>query len=197
MKKITILMLIVITVLYLCSSAFAATVNIPSGGVSSSAPSGVSGVTICNTRDDTFFSFVPDNDVVRVPFADAKKKLDKRDYDAFLNAYNSAKDLEKKGMGRKVTDAYWFYIPDKYFIDESHYAKFLFTSAERDVGVTVNGHPMEVISITGRTSYYAKITELGTVLILSGPEPDYPEPTEEPVDETDPAQVVPFILIDS
>ena len=47
----------------------------------------------------------------------------------------------------------------------SHHAKYVFSCEGKNVEVSVNGNPVEVVSINGRTSYIAKVTERGCITI--------------------------------
>ena len=50
-------------------------------------------------------------------------------------------------------------------VNEDHYAKYVFSCEGKNVEVSVNGNPVEVVSINGRTSYIAKVTERGCITI--------------------------------
>ena len=54
---------------------------------------------------------------------------------------------------------------DNYDVDEDHYAKYVFSCPGNNVEASVNGNPVEVVSINGRTSYIAKVTERGCITI--------------------------------
>ena len=173
MKKITAVFMILAIVLSFSASAFADTAYgyIPDGqGIPSVAKpagdpyAGIPGLLILYMEDDTIFQFVPINQVMNVEYKDAAKFLSANDKEAFYAAYQEAKDVE----GAKLRQAYWFNIPDSYTLDEDHYAKYLFSCDGRDVTVTVNGEPVEVVSVNNRTSYIAKVTARGVVSIYNG-----------------------------
>ena len=75
--------------------------------------------------------------------------------------------LTEETDGKKLRDAYWFEVPEKYTVDDEHYAKIIFSCKGTDVEVTVNGEPVEIVSVTGRTTYLAKVTDRGVVVVRS------------------------------
>ena len=195
MTKITAFFMILAIVLSFSASTFADTAGsspyeygyipdgqgIPSVGKPAGDPyAGIPGLLILYMEDDTIFQFVPINQVTNVEYKDAAKLLITNVKEAFSTAYREAKDVE----GAKLRQAYWFNIPDSYTLDEDHYAKYLFSCDGRDVTVTVNGEPVEVVSVNNRTSYIAKVTARGVVAIYNGsiikPAPQ-PKPAVEEV----------------
>ena len=91
-----------------------------------------------------------------------RKKKKKKAAEALREARNTAKQME----GKSVKQAYFFTVPGTYTLDEEHYAKYLFSCPGDNVEVFVNGNPVEVVSVNGRTSYIAKIIERGCITIL-------------------------------
>ena len=182
-KAITVLMILAI-VLTLGASAFAATdygdaygniiypddimppEQVPPGQKPAAGKPAVSnvGLLILLMEDDTLYEFVPMSQVVNVEYKDAAKMINNtKTREAFAEAYKEAKGVE----GKHLRKAYWFNIPDTYTLDDEHYAKYVFSCEGANVEVTVNGEPVEVVSINGRTSYIAKVTARGTVAIYS------------------------------
>ena len=119
------------------------------------------GMTIFNSEDKL---------IARVPASSVKKvmpsrayRLDDDDKEAFLDAYEQAKNVEDK----VVRACYWLDIPEKYKdLEDFAYAKYEFSSRGKNVQLTVNGKEMEVVSL-GSGMYYAKLTEFGTIVITS------------------------------
>ncbi len=118
------------------------------------------GLLICLMEDDTIHQFVPMPLVTNVEYKD-RAKLAKADAEALKEAHDAAKQLE----GKSLKQSYFFSVPDNYDVDEDHYAKYVFSCPGSNVEVCVNGHPVEVVSINGRTSYIAKVTERGCITI--------------------------------
>ena len=118
------------------------------------------GLLICNMDDDTIHQFVPMPLVTNVEYKE-REKLSKADADALKEAHDAAKQLE----GKALKKSYFFSVPDNYDVDEDHYAKYVFSCEGKNVEVSVNGNPVEVVSINGRTSYIAKVTERGCITI--------------------------------
>ncbi|MBQ8075036.1 MAG: hypothetical protein IJ237_03535 [Oscillospiraceae bacterium] len=121
------------------------------------------GLLILYMEDDTLYDFVPMHLVTNVEYNDAANLLNTKVREAFAEAYKEAKAVE----GKHLRKAYWFNIPDNYTLDDEHYAKYLFACEGSNVEVTVNGEPIEVVSVNGRTSYIAKVTARGTIAIYS------------------------------
>ncbi len=125
---------------------------------------GIPGFLILLMEDDTIYEFVPINQVTNVEYKDAAKQIpNTKDREAFAEAYKEAKAVE----GKHLRKAYWFNIPETYTLDDEHYGKYLFACEGSNVEVTVNGNPVEVVSVNGRTSYIAKVTARGTIAIYS------------------------------
>ena len=118
------------------------------------------GLLICNMDDDTIHQFVPMPLVTNVEYKE-REKLSKADAEALKEAHDAAKQLE----GKSLKKSYFFSVPDNYDVDEDHYAKYVFSCEGKNVEVSVNGNPVEVVSINGRTSYIAKVTERGCITI--------------------------------
>ena len=118
------------------------------------------GLLICLMEDDTLHQFVPMYQVTNVEYKD-RDKLAKADAEALKEAHDTAKQLE----GKSLKQSYYFSVPDFYDVDEDHYAKYVFSCPGNNVEVSVNGNPVEVVSINGRTSYIAKVTERGCITI--------------------------------
>ena len=177
-KAITVLMVLAI-VLSLGASAFAAFGSVPAAAQGDYYPDDYGydfdydqgqgqhmvketdvGLLICNMDDDTIHQFVPMYQVTNVEYKE-REKLNKADADALKEAHDAAKQIE----GRSLKKSYFFSVPDNYDVDEDHYAKYVFSCEGKNVEVSVNGNPVEVVSINGRTSYIAKITERGCITI--------------------------------
>ena len=135
----------------------------PSQEAKSVAPV-VTGFLICLMEDDTVYQFVPLEEVTNVPYEQGDLLTpDKRV--AFKEAYDQAKASVPEGS--KLRQVYWFEVPEHYTIDDEHYGKYLFACKGDDVEVTCNGFAMEVVPVTGQTTYFAKITERGVIAISS------------------------------
>ena len=173
MKKSVAVLMILAIVLSLGASAFAE--RIPDGyypdfypddyypqGQQPQGKPAVSnvGLLICLMEDDTIHQFVPMYQVTNVEYKD-RDKLAKADAEALKEAHDTAKQLE----GKSLKQSYYFSVPDFYDVDEDHYAKYVFSCPGNNVEVSVNGNPVEVVSINGRTSYIAKVTERGCITI--------------------------------
>ena len=114
--------------------------------------------------NDTAYQFVPLEEVTNVPYEQEDLLTpDKRV--AFKEAYDQAKASVPEGS--KLRQVYWFEVPEHYTIDDEHYGKYLFACKGDDVEVTCNGNAMEVVPVTGQTTYFAKITERGVIAISS------------------------------
>ena len=118
------------------------------------------GLLILLMEDDTLFEFVPMYQVVNVEYKE-REKLRKEEADALKEAHDAAKQIE----GKTLKKSYFFTVPSNYTIDDEHYAKYVFSCEGKNVEVEVNGNPVEVVSINGRTSYIAKVTERGCITI--------------------------------
>ena len=175
MKKLIALILALAAVFALGTTAFAAVLD-PFGYVTDdndddtpSAPSNpnasIPGLLICLMEDDTIYQFVPINEVTHVNREDAQT-LPSAKRDALLDAVADVK-AARETDGKKLRDAYWFEVPEKYTVDDEHYAKIIFACKGTDVEVTVNGEPVEIVSVTGRTTYLAKVTDRGAVVVRS------------------------------
>ena len=179
MKKLIALILALAAVFALGTTAFAGYITDPTGRSvyypddtpddTPSAPSNpnasIPGLLICLMEDDTIYQFVPINEVTHVNREDAKT-LSSAKRDALLDAVADAK-AARETDGKKLRDAYWFEVPEKYTVDDEHYAKIIFSCKGTDVEVTVNGELVEIVSVTGRTTYLAKVTDRGAVVVRS------------------------------
>ena len=132
----------------------------PSGERSKAALSN-GGLQICLMEDDSLYQYVHPYEVVNVEFREINR-LSEKAAEALREARNTAKQME----GKCVKQAYFFTVPGTYTLDEEHYAKYLFSCPGDNVEVFVNGNPVEVVSVNGRTSYIAKIIERGCITIL-------------------------------
>ena len=176
MKKLIALLLALAAVFTLGTSAFAMAIidnygNIiyvddndvpPETGEPVNPNANIPGLLICLMEDDTVYQFVPIEDVTHVDRKDAQA-LPTAKRDALLNAVAEAKAKDDA----KLRDAYWFEVPDTYTVDDEHYAKIVFSCKGTDVEVTVNGIPCEVLSVTGGTTYLAKVIDRGVVVVRS------------------------------
>ena len=173
MKKLLALLLALAAVFTLSSSAFAAIMMDDRGNVywqEEEEPTGetvdpkanIPGLLICLMEDDTLYQFVPIEDVTHVDRKDAQT-LPSSKRDALLDAVADAKAKDDA----KLREAYWFEVPSNYTVDDEHYAKIVFSCKGTDVEVTVNGKPCEVLSVTGGTTYLAKVIDRGVVVVRS------------------------------
>ena len=118
------------------------------------------GILICLMEDDSLYQYVHVHEIVNVEYNDIDT-LNKEAADALKAAHDEAEKIE----GKSLKHSYFFYVPETYTIDEDHYAKYLFSCPGENVEVSVNGNPVEVVSVNGRTSYIAKVTERGCITI--------------------------------
>ena len=118
------------------------------------------GLLILLMEDDTLHQFVPMYQVTNVEYKE-REKLNKADADALKEAHDAAKQIE----GKTLKKSYFFTVPSTYDVDDEHYAKYVFSCEGKNVEVQVNGNPVEVVSINGRTSYIAKVTKRGCITI--------------------------------
>ena len=177
MKKLIALLLALTALCALGTSAFADTLDpfgYPSGRgypddymTDYDAPvvnpnANIPGLLICLMEDDTLYQFVPIEDVTHVDRKDAQT-LPSAKRDALLDAVAEAKAKDDA----KLREAYWFEVPSNYTVDDEHYAKIVFSCKGTDVEVTVNGVPCEVLSVTGGTTYLAKVIDRGVVVVRS------------------------------
>ena len=121
------------------------------------------GILICLMEDDSLYQYVHVHEVVNVEYKDIDI-LKGEAADALKAAHDEAEKIE----GKSLKQSYFFYVPETYTIDEDHYAKYLFSCPGENVEVSVNGNPVEVFSVNGRTSYIAKVTERGCITITVG-----------------------------
>ena len=158
MKKIVSLLLAVALVMGLGITVFAA--GSPTSGNGQDKQPTKKGMEIYNS-DDELIAIVPPEEIKRVSVGNANK-LSAEEKEAFLAAYEDAKNVE----GKKVKYFYWLDIPEKYKnMEDFAYAKYEFTCTGENVQVTVNGKEMEVEQ-TGKNTYFAKLTEFGAIAIL-------------------------------
>ena len=158
MKKFVTFLLVLTLILSMSATAFAAG-SPTSTGPKTAATGG--GLGLYNDADKRIAA-VPESKVLKLNVGKADQ-LDAADKDAFLAAYETAKNTED----RVVRRFFWLDIPDEYKnMDGFSYAKLTFGCRGQNVEVTVNGKPMEVVKL-GHGQYYAKITEFGVVSITS------------------------------
>ena len=162
MKKVVSFVLVLVTILSIGVTALAApSPVVPPDRPPVTQPDVNIGLGICN-KDDKTIAIVPGKDVKRILPTQADK-LDPADKEAFLAAYEEAKNIKDK----VVQDFFWLDIPDKYKnLADFGYAKLTFECKGDNVEVSVNGKPMEVVE-QAENSYFAKITEFGSVCITS------------------------------
>ena len=155
MKRFVALVLVVVMAFALTVTAFAAS---PTKNDNAGAGNGMK---IYNSEDKRIAT-VPAGQVKKVMPSRANK-LDAEDKEAFLDAYEKAKNVDDK----VVRACYWLDIPEKYKnMEDFAYAKYNFSSRGKNVQLTVNGKEMEVVALGGG-QYYAKLTEFGTIVITS------------------------------
>ena len=165
MKKILTFVLVFALVLGVGVAAFAAGSPRPApapdngGYTTRTATSGGNGLELYNAQDK-LIATVPDDEVVNLPVGSADK-LDDADKEAFLAEYDKVKEIKDQ----VVKYFFWLDIPENYKTADLAYAKYPFTCTGKNVEVTVNGNPMEVVG-EGGASYYAKLSEFGAVAIL-------------------------------
>ena len=175
MKKIFALLLVTALILGIGASAFAATLTPVPGPIddppakaeepheAAKAPVVIiNGFLIFLTKDDSFFQNVPLEEVTNVSY-DQEDLLPPGKRIAFAEAYKNIETIK----GKTLQQAFWFDIPEFYTMDEEHYGKYLFGCEGKDIEVTVNGNPMEVVPVTGGSTYFAKLTERGVIAIYS------------------------------
>ena len=154
MKKVISVLLVITVLLSLGVTAMAA-------GSPVKKDTGRPGIGLYNSEDKQI-AFVPNSAIPKVR-AGGADKLDAADKDAFLAAYEEAKNTE----GKVVRDFFWLDVADEYKnLDGFSYAKYYFGSRGQNVQVTVNGKDMEVVRL-GHGQYYAKLTEFVIVSITS------------------------------
>ena len=164
MKKLVVVLLVVAVFMSLGVSAMAA--GSPTNSGSSSSTSSATPAAVANDRgiynaQGEKIATVAPGEIQKVAVGRANS-LDDEDKDAFLAAYEDAKNVE----GKVVKYFFWFDIPDSYKeMDGFDYYRYDFTCTGKNVEVQVNGNPMEVVSLGG-INYYAKLTEFGPVAIL-------------------------------
>ena len=157
MKKLVSLLLVVTIILSLGITALAAGSPVgPQPRVNTNTGLGL------YDANDKKIGTVPAKDIVKLNVGGADQ-LDEADKEAFLAAYEEAKNTE----GKIVRHFFWLDIPEEYKnMDGFGYAKYTFGSRGQNVTVTVNGKDMEVVKL-GHGQYYAKLTEFGIVSIIS------------------------------
>ena len=155
MKRLISALLVITVLLALSASAFAA--GSPTG--SGKKDTGLTGIAVYNSNDKRL-AVVPTKDITKCNVRQADK-LDAADKEAFLKAYEEAKNIEDKVVLR----VFWLDIADEYKnMDDFSYARYYFTTPGRNVELSVNGKDMEIVRL-GNGQYYAKLTEFGTVVI--------------------------------
>ena len=164
MKKLVVILLVAAMALSLSVTAMAGNSPTNSGSSStttSSVPATGSGPLEIFNSDDVLIATVPSREVTKITVGNANR-LSGEDKDAFLAAYEDAKNVE----GKVVKYFYWFDIPEHYKeLEDFCYARYWFGCTGKNVELTVNGNPMEVVNV--RTNYYyAKLTEFGSLAIL-------------------------------
>ena len=168
MKKIVSLLLAVALVIGLGITVFAAgsptsSGNKGSGGTATTNVPRTAAQPTMSTYDSegNKLSTVPAGKIKKIAVGNANK-LSAEDKEAFLAAYEEAKNIE----GKKVKYFFWLDIPEKYKnADDFGYFGYRFTCTGKNVQVTVNGKDMEVEKI-GKNTYIAHLTEFGAVAIL-------------------------------
>ena len=118
------------------------------------------GLLICLMEDDSLYQYIPMHQVMNVEYKDIDT-LKKEYADALREAHDAAEQIE----GKTLKKSCFFSVPENFDIDNEHYAKYLFSCEGKNVEVFVNGNPVEVVSVNGRTSYIAKVTERGCITI--------------------------------
>ncbi len=112
-------------------------------------------------KEDVLIDVVPKEKVVRLQVGSANA-LSPEDKETFLKCYEDVKDVEDRIV------KYFFWLNTKDYVEPEDFAyyKWPFSTSGENVSVTVNGKDMEVVS-EGGIKYFAKLTELGAVAILT------------------------------
>ena len=153
MKRFVCLILIAVLALSLSSTAFAATAV----GASNFGASLLLGVYDSSDRK---IAVIPTKDIWIVAPVNAED-LPPVKHEAFLKACK-----EELGKDDDTTRSlFWLDITGNYLeMKDFGYVRYPFRCHGSNVKLTVNGKEMEVVNIQG-SSYYAKLTECGTVCI--------------------------------
>ena len=120
-------------------------------------------------NNDEVISSIPEYEVTYYSnVSEALNKLTGEDNEAFIAAYDEAKEME----GVRVQYFFWFNIPDNLIPEDFAYCRYDFTCPGNGVEVYVNSNPMNVVSIYDVFTeevdkYYAELTEFGAVMIIS------------------------------
>ena len=158
MKRLISVLLVLTLLLALGATALAA--GSPTGSGKKNA--GLFGISMYNS-EDKMIARVPVKDIIRYNVSNADK-LDGADKDAFLKAYEDAKNTE----GKIVRQCFWLDIADEYKnLDDFSYARYYFSTPGGNIKLSVNGKDMDVVAL-GQGQFFAKLTEFGTIVITSG-----------------------------
>lgn len=161
MKKFLSFAIVIMLMMGLCVSAFAAGSPQPQPTDPQTEP-----IVIIDPSNPEQNITIPANAVKMVTIDKADILLNEEDAKTFKAAYEDAQKLEDV----KVYKCYWLYVDEKLAgkdfkgIDENNVLPFKFTCPGEDVKLFVNNHEMKVVHDRG-ISYIAHLTETGTVTI--------------------------------
>lgn len=156
MKKVISLVLVITMLLALGVTAFAA--GSPTG--TGKKETGITGAGGVYDENGKRASGVPSNAVI-VRYLPQANTLEDADKEAFLKAYEDAKNIE----GKRLVNVVWVDIADEYKSDVG-FVRYYFVTPCRNIEVSVNGKDMDVVRL-GNGQYYAKLTDFGPVVITS------------------------------
>ncbi len=159
MKRFVVIVLSIVLVLSLSISAFAAT----SDGVATNTGGAAGGPSLLlgiYNSSDKKITVIPAKDIGIFTIY-SLDKIPENDQIPFLKASEEAGNI----TDRTIRSLYYLWIPESYKqIDGFAYVRYPFTCAGKNITFTVNGKEMEVCPIS-ENSWYAKLTEFGTILI--------------------------------
>ena len=157
MKRFVVVVLSIILVLSLSVSAFAATADgIPTeeGGGGRRFLLGV-----YNTSDKKI-AVIPTEEI-GIWTIKNMNNIPWEDQEPFLKAYEETRGIKD----RTVRSVFYLWIPGSYKeLKDFAYVRYPFTCSGKNIKFTVNGKEMEIGDIS-ENSYFAKLTEFGTIVI--------------------------------
>ena len=158
MKRIVTLLLVVVLVLSLSVAAFAEYTN----GVATNFPDGGGKpflLGVYNTSDKKI-AVIPTEEI-GIWTIKNMYKIPWEDQDPFLKAYEETRGIKD----RTVRSVFYLWIPESYKeLKDFAYVRYPFTCSGKNIKFTVNGKEMEIGDIS-ENSYFAKLTEFGTIVI--------------------------------